>query len=116
MAPVCETPWPPRARPLADNVQIASSTPKPIVEVNFAQFKKIQEVNVNGTFLVTKSVSAAMATQEPVAVDERFPQRGVSRGAIVNLASVLGFKALGNASSYTTSKHAVVGLTRSAGM
>ncbi|KAI0531912.1 NAD(P)-binding protein [Xylaria digitata] len=40
----------------------------------------------------------------------------VSRRTIVNLASVLSFRSLPHAASYTPSKHAVVGLTRLAAL
>jgi NAD(P)-dependent dehydrogenase (short-subunit alcohol dehydrogenase family) len=96
-------------------VQITSPHPTPFIKVDFDQFLKVQNVNTNGTFLVLNIVSAAMATQEPVANDETQPGRGTSRGSIVNLGSVVSFSALTRGASYTTSKHAVLGLTRAAG-
>ncbi|CAG9984555.1 unnamed protein product [Clonostachys byssicola] len=94
---------------------ITSPVPKHIMQVKFDQFRKVQEVNVNGTFLILSTVSAAMAAQEPRPNDEEQSSRGTSRGSIVNVASVLSFGAIPRASSYTSSKHAVVGLTRAAG-
>ncbi|KAI0481173.1 hypothetical protein GGR56DRAFT_629159 [Xylariaceae sp. FL0804] len=95
---------------------ITSAIPRPIADIDFAQFQKIQDVNVNGTFLVLKAVSASMASQEPRVIDERQPERGVSRGSIVTVASVLSCRAIPNTASYTTSKHAILGLTRAAAM
>ncbi|KAF3003333.1 hypothetical protein E8E14_000511 [Neopestalotiopsis sp. 37M] len=95
---------------------ITSPAPIPIAEVDFEQFKRVQDVNVNGTFLVLNVVSATMASQKPHAVDESNPSRGLTRGSIVNVASVLSFKALPRTASYTTSKHAIVGLTRTAAL
>ncbi|KAI1877512.1 hypothetical protein JX265_003520 [Neoarthrinium moseri] len=95
---------------------ITSPLPTPITKIEYEQFRKVQDVNVNGTFLVLNTVSAAMATQEPRVNDINQPQRGTSRGSIVNVASILSFKALSLTASYTTSKHAVLGLTRAAAL
>jgi NAD(P)-dependent dehydrogenase (short-subunit alcohol dehydrogenase family) len=73
------------------------------------------DINVQGTFLVLGSVTAAMTSQEPQAVDPNVPARGSSRGAIVNLGSIASFIALPQSPQYVASKHAVIGLTKSAG-
>lgn len=95
--------------------QIADPAPKPMGEIDFNHYKKIQEVNVNGTFLVLNAVSAAMVQQELVANNAKQPARGACRGSIINLASVTSFKIFPHEAGYTSSKHAVLGLTRSAG-
>ncbi|KAI0102438.1 hypothetical protein GGR51DRAFT_550502 [Nemania sp. FL0031] len=87
-----------------------------IADTNFDQFQKVLDVNVNGLFHVMTAVTTVMKNQEPRVVDADMPVRGVSRGTIVNMASVSSFRGLTHAVSYTTSKHAVLGLTRLAAM
>ncbi|KAG5945200.1 hypothetical protein E4U59_006213 [Claviceps monticola] len=66
-------------------------------------WKRELDVNLGGTFHVLRSVTRIMLKQS-----------GPKRGSIVNIASVLGVRSMPNSAAYTTSKHAVVGLTRSA--
>lgn len=73
------------------------------------------EVNVHGTFLVTSVVSAAMKLQEPKQASTTYPERGTTRGVIVNLASVTSYISVPSMVQYTTSKHAVLGITKTAG-
>ena len=80
-----------------------------------SEFEKMFKVNVTGTFLVTRALSAIMKTQDPVPVDEAVPARGISRGSIVNLGSASGFVATPGMVQYTAAKHAVNGVTRNAG-
>ncbi|KAL7619835.1 hypothetical protein AAE478_010380 [Parahypoxylon ruwenzoriense] len=85
-----------------------------IASSDLESFRKVIDINVQGSFLVLKSVTGAMISQEPLANDTSLPTRGVTRGSIVNLASVASFVALPQAIPYVTSKHAVLGLTRNA--
>jgi NAD(P)-dependent dehydrogenase (short-subunit alcohol dehydrogenase family) len=63
-------------------------------------------LNLNGTFYAMKYELAQMMRQ---------PQVGPNRGAIVNVASIAGM--VGGASpAYNASKHAMVGLTKRAGI
>ncbi|BEJ11418.1 hypothetical protein CspHIS471_0108400 [Cutaneotrichosporon sp. HIS471] len=64
-------------------------------------------INQTGTFLCLKYELAQMDKQEPL-----HPGRRGQRGAIVNIASILGFKGLATAVPYCTSKHAVIGMTK----
>lgn len=92
-------------------VQNASET----AEADAAEFDRFLGVNVTGTFLVTREVSAIMKTQEPILVDAGSPRRGVSRGAIVNMGSLASFAPQPGMIQYTASKHAVLGLSKNAG-
>jgi NAD(P)-dependent dehydrogenase (short-subunit alcohol dehydrogenase family) len=65
------------------------------------RWDRIVEVNLRGTFLVLRHELAAMAALG----------RG---GAIVNVASTLGLRGAASASPYSASKHAVLGITRTA--
>lgn len=100
---------------LNSHTQIPGGTFDPIAEASFADFKRLQEVNVNGTFLVVSLVSAAMKS-EPRPVSSIYPERGTTRGAIVNLASVSSYISVPSMVQYTTSKYAMLGITKTAGM
>jgi NAD(P)-dependent dehydrogenase (short-subunit alcohol dehydrogenase family) len=72
----------------------------PITEYDEAKFDQVMAVNVKGPFLGLKSVIPAME------------KRG--GGSIVITSSVAGVGGSGNFAPYVTSKHAVIGLMRSA--
>jgi NAD(P)-dependent dehydrogenase (short-subunit alcohol dehydrogenase family) len=67
-------------------------------------FKKVIEVNLVGTFNVTRLAATAMSQQEPT---DEFGERG----AIVNVASVAAFDGQIGQASYSASKGGVVGMT-----
>ncbi|MCZ6887422.1 MAG: SDR family oxidoreductase [Gammaproteobacteria bacterium] len=73
---------------------------KPIVEYDEEMFDKVISVNVKGVWLGIKSSIDAMK------------QRG--GGSIVITSSVAGLRGAPNLAPYSTSKHAVIGLARSA--
>ena len=72
----------------------------PITELSVTAFDQVMAVNARGVFL-------GMKHQLP-------PMIAAGSGAIVNVASAAGLVGAGQLSSYAASKHAVVGLTRSA--
>lgn len=61
-------------------------------------FKKVMDINVNGTWLCCRAVTPHMKQRQ--------------RGSIINLASTLGLVGLANRTPYTASKGAVVQMTR----
>jgi NAD(P)-dependent dehydrogenase (short-subunit alcohol dehydrogenase family) len=67
---------------------------------DIATFDRIMAVNVRGVFLCLKHEIEQM--------------RGQGKGAIVNMASANSFRTLPGTTIYTTSKHAVLGMTRNA--
>ncbi|CAN5184948.1 MAG: 3-hydroxyacyl-CoA dehydrogenase [Nocardioides sp.] len=67
-----------------------------------ADFTKIINVNLIGTFNVLRLAAAAMATNEPVDGE---------RGVIVNTASVAAFEGQIGQAAYSASKGGVVGMT-----
>ena len=77
---------------------------KELAEVPFEDFERIMAVNVRGVWLCMQAQIRAMLRQTP-------PEGGHS---IVNMASVAGLAASPMLPAYSASKHAVVGLTRSA--
>ena len=69
-----------------------------IDEVSFEDFKKVQDINVNGVWLCARAVLPHMK------------ERG--SGRIINLSSTLGLVGLADRTPYTTSKGAVTQMTR----
>lgn len=70
----------------------------PIDEISLEQFREVQRVNVDGTWLACRAVLPAM--------------KEAGSGRIINLASTLGIVGLANRTPYTSSKGAVVQMTR----
>lgn len=68
--------------------------------VDEAQFDRVMSVNLKGVFLGLKYVIPVMVKQ--------------GSGSIINTASTAGLKSEHSMSAYSASKHAVVGLTKSA--
>lgn len=71
----------------------------PVLDLAHAEFQKVMDVNVTGTFLVSQAFGRHLV-------------KAGKGGAIVNIASTLGVTAAPNRAAYTASKHAVVGLTK----
>lgn len=75
------------------------------------------DINIKGTLLCVRAVSKAMSKQDPLTyTSPRYGTRSLGRGSIVNLGSVNSYMAAPGMSSYVASKHAVVGITKSAAM
>ncbi|MCF2492688.1 SDR family NAD(P)-dependent oxidoreductase [Dyadobacter chenhuakuii] len=74
----------------------------PIDELSPADFNRVMDVNVNGTWLASRAVTPIMKQQKS--------------GKIINLASTLGLVGLANRTPYTASKGAVVQMTRALAM
>ena len=70
----------------------------PIDELSLEDFNKVMHVNVTGTWLCSRAVTPHMKKNK--------------RGKIINLASTLGLVGLTNRTPYTSSKGAVVQMTR----
>lgn len=74
----------------------------PITEYDEARFEQVLNVNVKGVFLGLKSAIPAM--------------RARGGGSVVITSSVAGVKGAAGVSAYVTSKHAVIGLMRTAAL
>ncbi len=72
-----------------------------VQNTNLSEWKRVIDINLNGTFIMCKSVIAAM-------IDAKY-------GRIVNIASVAGKEGNPNASHYSASKAGVIAFTRSLG-
>ena len=73
---------------------------KPITEYSLEAFRRVIDVNVVGVFLGMKHVLPVMLKQD--------------RGSIINTASIAGLIGSPHIAVYSASKHAVIGLTKSA--
>ncbi|SHM93403.1 gluconate 5-dehydrogenase [Cyclobacterium lianum] len=73
-----------------------------IDELSLEEFNQVMDVNVKGTWLSIKSVAAHM--------------KAARSGKIINLASTLGLVGLADRTPYTSSKGAVVQMTRALGI
>ncbi|WP_209331886.1 SDR family NAD(P)-dependent oxidoreductase [Lunatimonas salinarum] len=73
-----------------------------IDELTLQQFDEVMRINVTGTWLCCKAVTPYMKSQ--------------NSGKIINLASTLGLVGLANRTPYTSSKGAVVQMTRALGL
>lgn len=72
----------------------------PIVRASLENFRKVLDVNVVGVFLGMKHVLPVMLTN--------------NKGSIINTASIAGVIGSAEIAVYSASKHAVIGLTKSA--
>lgn len=72
----------------------------PLHETSDAIWERVMNVNVTGAFKLTRAVLPAMIA--------------AGRGSVVNIASEAGLRGNASGNAYTTSKHAVVGMTKSA--
>jgi NAD(P)-dependent dehydrogenase (short-subunit alcohol dehydrogenase family) len=87
----------------------------PIHEADASEMDRFWKVNVIGTFNCIQAVSRVMKAQEPRITASRGRVRDVGKGVFVNLGSGNSYMATPDIVQYTTSKHAVIGLTKSAG-
>ncbi|GAA3912480.1 SDR family NAD(P)-dependent oxidoreductase [Microbacterium invictum] len=72
----------------------------PLGETSDAMWDRVMGVNVTGAFKLTRAVLPAMLD--------------AGKGSVVNVTSEAGLRGNASGNAYTTSKHAVVGMTRSA--
>lgn len=85
---------------LVNSAGIAGPT-SALADYPFEAWRKVQSVNVDGTFLCCKAVVPGMFTR--------------NYGRIVNVASIAGKEGNPNASAYSASKAAVIAITKSLG-
>jgi NAD(P)-dependent dehydrogenase (short-subunit alcohol dehydrogenase family) len=69
-----------------------------VLDTDEATFEKVMDVNVKGTFLLSKAALPVMIAKKA--------------GVIINTASIAGVRGIPQRAAYTASKHAIVGLTR----
>ena len=87
----------------------------PVEEADAAEMNRFWQVNVMGTFNCVQAVTKVMKEQSVATVSSRGRAREVGRGVILNLGSCNSYIATRDIVQYTTTKHAVMGLTKNAG-
>ena len=75
--------------------------PVPLEDLTFEQWKKVVDANLTGSFLCTQAAIRIMKDQDP---------RG---GRIINNGSISAHAPRPNSAPYTSTKHAITGLTKS---
>lgn len=89
-------------------------TPAEVSEASILEFERFLKVNVTGTLLAVRAQSRVMKRQEPL-THGTDSLRTLGRGVITNMGSGNSYVATPHIIQYTTSKHAVLGITRNAG-
>jgi NAD(P)-dependent dehydrogenase (short-subunit alcohol dehydrogenase family) len=79
---------------------------------SLADWQRLIDVNLTGTFLVLKAAARIMLEQEPIR--SSIDGRPLQRGSIVNFSSIQGVVGVPLSTAYTATKHGVLGLTRTA--
>jgi NAD(P)-dependent dehydrogenase (short-subunit alcohol dehydrogenase family) len=74
----------------------------PVHEIDLAEWDRILGINLRGTFLCMKHELAQMVKQ--------------GGGVVVNTSSGAGIRGVAGGAAYAASKHAIIGLTRSAAL
>ena len=87
---------------LVNNAGILGET-KPVWDTDPGDVRKVFDVNVMGAFLCLRAVTRVMRQQEP----------RPHRGHVVNVASIQGKEGMPYSAAYSTSKAALIGLTKS---
>jgi NAD(P)-dependent dehydrogenase (short-subunit alcohol dehydrogenase family) len=70
----------------------------PAEEIALARWQQVMAVNLTGPFLLSQAFGRRMLAQ--------------GSGSIVNIASVAGLRGIADRAAYNTSKHGLIGLTR----
>lgn len=75
-------------------------------------WNRVLDINLNGTFYILRAAAAIMLEQDPI--KSSIDGRPLQRGSIINFSSIQGVVGITLSTAYTTAKHAVIGLTRTA--
>jgi NAD(P)-dependent dehydrogenase (short-subunit alcohol dehydrogenase family) len=81
---------------LVNNAGISSIGPAEALETD--EWRRVLDVNLTGPFLTSRTFGRTMLT--------------AGHGSIVNIASIAGLRAVSDRAAYNTSKHGLIGLTR----
>jgi NAD(P)-dependent dehydrogenase (short-subunit alcohol dehydrogenase family) len=85
-----------RADVLVNNAAIAHICPAE--KISAAEWRRVQDVNLLGPFLLSREIGVMMLEQH--------------LGSIINIASIAGLLGVADRAAYNASKHGLIGLTR----
>ncbi|KAI1296452.1 short-chain dehydrogenase/reductase SDR [Xylaria venustula] len=88
----------------------------PIEDVEMAEMNRFWQVNVLGTLNCIQAVTKVMKQQSVLQFSHRGKVREAGRGVILNVGSCNSYMATPHIAQYTTTKHAVIGLTKNAAL
>lgn len=88
---------------IAVNCAGTSGAMGPLTELGTAEWRRVLDINLTGTFLCLREELRAMG-------------RAGGPGAIVNVSSGAGLRGMAQLPDYVSSKHGVIGLTRAAAL
>ncbi|CAN8104347.1 unnamed protein product [Discula destructiva] len=77
-----------------------------------ADWKRIVDINLTGSFFVLRAAAQIMLKQDPIL--SSIDGRPLQRGSIINFSSIQGVAGVPMSTAYTATKHGVLGLTRTA--
>ena len=81
-----------------------SAPPVPLDELTIEQWRNVVDINLNGMFYCLQQAFAIMKKQQPMG------------GRIINNGSISAYAPRPNSIAYTSTKHAVTGLTKTAAL
>ena len=87
---------------IAFNNAGVENKPTPLHEIELDEWDRILDINLRGTFLCMKHELAQMLKQ--------------GGGVVVNTSSGAGIRGVAGGSAYAASKHAIIGMTKSAAL
>jgi NAD(P)-dependent dehydrogenase (short-subunit alcohol dehydrogenase family) len=79
----------------------SGAPPIPLEDLTYEQWKTVVDINLTGAFLCTQEAFRIMKSQEPMG------------GRIINNGSISATTPRPNSAPYTSTKHAITGLTKS---
>ncbi|KAM0159138.1 hypothetical protein ACHAPC_003738 [Botrytis cinerea] len=98
---------------LVHSAGLGATSLKPTSDLDIANFDETLSVNTRGTMLITRAVTKAMSTQEPLTTKGRHgDERSLGRGSIVHIASAFSYIAAPGMMAYVASKHAMMGIVK----
>ncbi|KAI0199296.1 hypothetical protein F4808DRAFT_471604 [Astrocystis sublimbata] len=101
---------------LVNSAGIGVKEHQPVDQVSPAEMNRFWQVNIIGTLNCIQAVTPVMKKQSVTTMTIRGVQREIGRGVILNLGSANSYMATPEVSSYVTTKHAVIGLTKSSAL
>ncbi|KAF2154455.1 dehydrogenase with different specificitie [Myriangium duriaei CBS 260.36] len=83
-----------------------------VAHATTSDWRRVLNVNLDGSFFVLRATAKIMLDQSPI--KSSIDGRDLQRGSIVNFSSLQGLAGIAESAAYGASKHAIIGLTRSA--